>query len=123
MPGSDVSGLKSLFYQCMPLFIALGDEKRLTIIEALTDDARRRGDLSGENLRRHGMNVSEITRKTSLSRPAVSHHLKILKTAGLISSRQEGTCIYYYLSIEEGTKRLMLLGNELQEILHFDTEA
>ena len=90
MPGSDVSGLKSLFYQCMPLFIALGDEKRLTIIEALTDDARRRGDLSGENLRRHGMNVSEITRKTSLSRPAVSHHLKILKTAGRFPPARKG---------------------------------
>ena len=31
--------LKQHFYTCMPLFIALGDEIRLTIIEALTDEA------------------------------------------------------------------------------------
>ena len=30
--------LKQHFHTCMPLFIALGDEIRLTIIEALTDD-------------------------------------------------------------------------------------
>ena len=31
--------LKQHFHTCMPLFIALGDEIRLTIIEALTDEA------------------------------------------------------------------------------------
>ena len=29
---------KQHFHTCMPLFIALGDEIRLTIIEALTDE-------------------------------------------------------------------------------------
>ncbi len=116
------SGLKDQFYQCMPLFIALGDEIRLTIIEALTDAACQRcdHDFSPENLRQHGMNVGEITEKTNLSRPAVSHHLKILKTAGLIASRREGTCNYYYLSIEDSTRQLMQLGNGLKEFFHFN---
>lgn len=39
---------------------------------------------------------SRITRKTNLSRPAVSHHLGILKDAGLIDVRREGTKNYYY---------------------------
>ena len=34
--------LKQHFHTCMPLFIALGDEIRLTIIEALTDEALMR---------------------------------------------------------------------------------
>lgn len=33
--------LKQHFHTCMPLFIALGDEIRLTIIEALTDEPSR----------------------------------------------------------------------------------
>ncbi|MCI7263547.1 MAG: ArsR family transcriptional regulator [Clostridiaceae bacterium] len=108
----------------MPLFIALGDEIRLTIVEALTDEAYRRcnGDFSAENISRHGLNVREITEQTSLSRPAVSHHLKILKNAGLISMRREGTCNYYYLSIADSTSELMNLGQRLRNIFHFEME-
>lgn len=114
--------LREQFHQCMPLFIALGDEIRLTIIESLTDAAYRRcnDDFSPENLSRCGLNVGEITEKTSLSRPAVSHHLKILKTAGLISVRREGTCNYYYLSIADSTRQLMTLGSDLQSLLKFE---
>lgn len=115
--------LKEQFHQCMPLFIALGDEIRLTIIESLTDAAYHRcgGDYSPENLSRHGLNVGEITEKTNLSRPAVSHHLKILKTTGLISVRREGTCNYYYLSIADSTSRLIQLGKNLQALLQLET--
>lgn len=116
---SDGLELKELFHQCMPLFIALGDEIRLSIVESLTDAAYRNcgGDFSAKNLSLHGMNVHEITEKTSLSRPAVSHHLKILKDAGLISIRREGTCNYYYLTIGASTRQLMDLGMRLQAFL------
>lgn len=36
-------------------------------------------------------------KKTHLSRPAVSHHLKILKEAEIVNLRREGTKNYYYL--------------------------
>ena len=113
---TDILELKNLFHECMPLFIALGDEIRLSIIESLTDAAYRTcdGDFSSENLSRHGLNVREITDKTNLSRPAVSHHLKLLKDAGLISIRREGTCNYYYLTIGQSTRQLTRLGTELQ---------
>ena len=104
--------------------LALGDEIRLTIVEALTEAASRRcgGDYSIENLSLHGLNVKEITECTSLSRPAVSHHLKILKDAGLISVRREGTCNYYYLSISQATLSLTGLGRRLQSFLNMKEE-
>ncbi len=104
--------LKEHFHVCMPLFIALGDEIRLSIIEALTDEA-----LSNRPKEQHGLNVREITERTSLSRPAVSHHLKILKTSGLIDVHREGTSNYYYLSIEDSTRKLMQLGHLLESML------
>ena len=102
----EVTNLKKQFSDCMPLFIALGDEVRLGIVAALSNSFS-----DG----RQGMNVNEITQKTSLSRPAVSHHLKILKDAGFISSRQEGTSNVYFLTIEEPTRQLMELGRLLQK--------
>lgn len=113
---AEAADLKDLFHECMPLFIALGDEIRLTIVESLTDAAFRScgGDLSADSLRAHGLNVNEITKRTKLSRPAVSHHLKILKDAGLIAVRREGTCNYYYLTIAQSTQMLMRLGTRLQ---------
>ena len=44
-----------------------------------------------------GIRVGEITKRTNLSRPAVSHHLKLLRDAGIVKVRREGTRNYYYL--------------------------
>ena len=100
--------LQPLFHDCMPLFISLGDEVRLTIIEALA------ASLTSSQ---GGLNVKEITEKTSLSRPAISHHLKILKNAGLIGVKRKGTFNYYFLTVDEPTTRLMELGNMLTQFL------
>jgi ArsR family transcriptional regulator len=70
--------LGDIFEECIPLFIALGDRTRLTILQCLFET-----QTTGEG-RIPGLNVNEITDRTSLSRPAVSHHLKILKDTGLI---------------------------------------
>lgn len=43
-----------------------------------------------------GVRVGDIAQKTNLSRPAVSHHLKILKEAGIINVRKEATKNFYY---------------------------
>lgn len=116
----------TLFQNCMPLFIALGDEVRLTIIEVLA----RTGlyDNLGNEVAstrnksfmpdKQGMNVKEITEQTNLSRPAVSHHLKILKETGLINVRKKGTANYYYLTIGDSTKKLCSLGQYLQELFN-----
>lgn len=38
--------------------------------------------------------------KTNLSRPAVSHYLQILKDAGILKMRREGTKNYYYFDAD-----------------------
>ena len=110
--------LQKKFHICMPLFIALGDEMRLSIIEALTeaalDGSKQPGPIEFDH---HGLNVNEITRRTSLSRPAISHHLKILKDAGLVGVRQEGTA-NYYLTLRESNRKLMELGYRLEEFIY-----
>ena len=87
----DESRLKTSFRECIPLFIALGDSTRLAIIQQLYEveedrrslETEQKGGRSvSEKRRAPGLNVKEITEKTSLSRPAVSHHLKILKDSG-----------------------------------------
>jgi DNA-binding transcriptional ArsR family regulator len=46
-----------------------------------------------------GLRVGEITEQTPLSRPAVPHHLKILRDAGVILMRKEGTKNFYYINV------------------------
>ncbi len=54
--------------------------------------------------------MGEITEKTHLSRSAVSHHQKILKDAGIIQVRHEGTKNYYFFDERaEGLLRLEAL--------------
>lgn len=119
----DESRLKTSFRECIPLFIALGDSTRLTIIQQLYEVEDRRsseteqkgGRSVSEKRRAPGLNVKEITEKTSLSRPAVSHHLKILKDSGLIAVEKRGVCNYYHLTSQSAIDRLLRLNEALQQ--------
>lgn len=77
------------FRECRNAFTAIGDETRQLILLVLLES-----DLSG-------VRVGEIAEKAHLTRPSVSHHLQILKEAGLVAMRQEGTKNFYYLSVDE----------------------
>lgn len=70
-------------------FTAIGDETRQLILLVLLEN-----DMAG-------IRVNEIAKKTHLTRPSVSHHLQILKLAGIVAMRKEGTKNYYYLSVDE----------------------
>ena len=63
------------------LFRALADPTRRAIYERLA----REGELT----------VSALTRRAGVSQPAVSQHLAVLRTAGLVSERREGRSIHY----------------------------
>src|SRR5205823_4056615 len=64
------------------------------VFAALTDPTRR---TVLEQLRSGGKPVGEIARGLPVSRPAVSQHLKVLKDAGLVADRSEGTRRIYYI--------------------------
>lgn len=46
------------------------------------------------------LSVGEIVEKTNVTQPTVSHHLGILKQAGLVKTRRAGKMIYYTLNQE-----------------------
>jgi DNA-binding transcriptional ArsR family regulator len=46
------------------------------------------------------LSVSEIVEKLDVSQPTVSHHLAILREAGLVSVREEGKQTFYSLNQE-----------------------
>jgi DNA-binding transcriptional ArsR family regulator len=53
--------------------------------------------------------VNEIARLFSLSRPAVSHHLKVLRDAGLLVSEKRGKEVYYRVNYEHCADALGLV--------------
>jgi DNA-binding transcriptional ArsR family regulator len=57
-------------------------------LQALSDPTRR---AVLEELRRGPRAVGEIAARLPVSRPAVSQHLRVLKEAGLVTERQNGT--------------------------------
>ncbi|WP_042349878.1 ArsR/SmtB family transcription factor [Bacillus massiliigorillae] len=83
------------FEDCQEVLIAIGDQTRQSIIIALL------------SVGCEGMRVGEITKKTHLSRPAVSHHIKILKEAKVVNLNRQGTMNYYYLDPTKSTIRLL----------------
>lgn len=92
-------------------FSVIGDETRQLILLVLLES-----DLSG-------IRVGELAKKTHLTRPSVSHHLKILKEAGIVSMRKEGTMNFYYISADETRwQSLAELMNLIYEgVLHIST--
>lgn len=57
-------------------------------LDALGDPTRR---AIFEELRAGPRAVGELARRVPVSRPAVSQHLRVLKGAGLVTERREGT--------------------------------
>jgi DNA-binding transcriptional ArsR family regulator len=64
------------------------------VFSALTDPTRR---AVFERLRHGPRPVGEIARGLPVSRPAVSQHLKVLKEAGLVDDRADGTRRIYQI--------------------------
>ncbi len=86
---TSVSILAEEFAACKKILSALGDETRQHLILEMMQMGKC-----------DGVRVGEITQRTHLSRPAVSHHLQILKDAGIIKMRREGTKNYYYFDAD-----------------------
>ena len=87
--------VKRTLRECGPIFHALGDEARQDIVLLLAQHER--------------LNVSQITGLMHLSRPAISHHLKVLKQAGVIEMVRESRENYYSLLWDEPFGKLRQL--------------
>ncbi|HUQ77385.1 MAG TPA: metalloregulator ArsR/SmtB family transcription factor [Patescibacteria group bacterium] len=62
---------------------ALADPKRLCVLESLS---------SGE------LSVSDLSTKVGCQVPNMSQHLAVLRSAGLVQSRRDGSTVFYRLS-------------------------
>ena len=60
-------------------------------------------------LKADGCNVSEIQRNLGLPQSTISQHLRVLKNAGILSSRREGTKVCYKIEIEEVLQIIRML--------------
>jgi len=65
------------------LFKALADETRLAMLKQL----REQGEV----------NACDFLACCAVAQPTVSHHLKVLRRAGLVKARKRGVCVVYTL--------------------------
>ena len=86
-------------YDLSELFKVFGDYTRIKILYDL---------FSGEK------NVTEICRDLEMNQSAVSHQLKILRTAQLVQGRREGKIIVYALA-DDHVKTIIAMGIEHTE--------
>jgi ArsR family transcriptional regulator len=63
---------------------ALGDPVRLQLVDVLRKHAGK-------------VCVCELVPLFNLSQPTVSHHLKVLRDAGIVGSERQGLWAYYYV--------------------------
>lgn len=63
---------------------AFGDPTRIEIITLLGSKGQ--------------LNVGQIAGEFEISRPAISHHLKILKDAQIVGNKKRGQEVYYWLA-------------------------
>ena len=67
------------------VFKALADPVRLRLVSLI--GARQGGEIC----------VCDLTAAFDLTQPTISHHLKVLREAGIIDSERRGTWVYYRL--------------------------
>lgn len=67
------------------MFKAVGDPVRLRLLSMIA--SARAGEVC----------VNDLTGEFELSGPTISHHLKVLREAGLVDSDRRGTWVYYRL--------------------------
>jgi DNA-binding transcriptional ArsR family regulator len=80
------------------LLQALGHPARLSIVRELTGGGQ--------------VCACDFTSCCEVSQPTVSHHLRILKEAGVIDAQRRGTSIYYSI-VPAAADRLRALAGEL----------
>lgn len=86
--------------ECTPVFNILSDYNRQEILMLLFDEGP--------------MSVNEITKHLTLSRPAVSHHLKHLLDAKVVTVESRANSRYYSITLEPSLSLLRQLITSLE---------
>ena len=73
--------------QAIDVYLAIADKTRRAMLARLASEGER--------------SVSELVEPFSISQPAVSKHLRILREAGLVSSRQQGRSRLYRVEADK----------------------
>ena len=89
---------------------AIGDPVRLQILRILPTEP------TCEN----ACNVSKIAERIGLSQPATSHHLRILRQAGIVTNEKKCRDMIYWVQLDEAaavtaTLREVLHGSEAEQ--------
>ena len=82
-PSMDPEAMRTHAGEAAQLLRALANDKRLMLLCLLVEGER---------------SVSELNAKVELSQSALSQHLAVLRTDGLVSTRREAQTIYYALA-------------------------
>ena len=78
-----------------PMFKALGDPVRLRLASLIASQPE--------------VCVCDLTGQFALGAPTISHHLRVLREAGLVHSERRGTWVYYSIRHEALAKLALLL--------------
>ena len=106
MGQAEVLALKGKFTACQKILTVFGDEVRQRLLLLM---------LEGNP---NGVRVADISGKMKLTPPAVSHHMQILKDAGVVHCRKEGKYMYYFLdSSGKDIDQLLELFAQMKEML------
>jgi len=73
---------------------AIGDEVRLRILSSLP---------YSENCKSRN-NVTELSKRLSIPQPTISHHLRVLRQAGIVKKSKMCRDCYYWIDAKEGGK-------------------
>ena len=92
---SDMYDVESV-YDLAELFKIFGDSTRLRIMSALLD---------------HELCVCDISEVLEMNQSAISHQLRVLRTAGLIKARRCGKSAFYSLD-DDHVKKIIEMGFE-----------
>lgn len=97
---SNLDNIAHSFVESTDLFFALGERARQQIIMLLAEVEH--------------MNVGQLAERLPLSRPAISHHLKVLRQAGLVQVQKRGTEGLYSLSMDRALETLKRFVREVE---------
>lgn len=91
----DHQAIEVAFQETRELFVAFGDHYRQEIILLLSQH--------------QNMTVKVLAQELNLSRPATSHHIKILREAGMLGVRKDGVRTYYYPTLRKAFDKVKSL--------------